>query len=145
MRVKAMTRSHKTFAKTLASVALIAGGAFAALAASQTMAGSDTARDRGDGARRACVSAPLDDTRILDDSTLLVTDYHGNAALIKMNGRCLEKNEAIGIKYYGSNQICGPVDVEITGSVATNIPIPCFIDSVTPISKDEAKAYLAAR
>ena len=140
-----MTRSHKAFGKTFAGIALVAAGAFAALAASQSMAGNDDTRDNGDRARRACVSAPLDDTRVLDDSTLLITDYHGNAALVKMNGRCLEKNEAIGIKYYGSNQICGPVDVQITGSVATNIPIPCFIDSVTPLSKDEAKAYLAAR
>lgn len=139
-----MTRSQKTFAKTFAGVALIAGGAFAALAATQTMAGSDDSR-APDRPMRACVSAPLDDTRILDDSTLLVTDYHGNAALIKMNGRCLEKNEAIGIKYYGTNEICSAVDVQITGSVATNIPQTCFIDSVTPISKDEAKAYLAAR
>lgn len=140
-----MTRSVKTFAKTFTGIALIAAGAFAALAASQTLAGSDDTRDNGDRARRACVSAPLDDTQILDDSTLLVTDYHGNAALIKMNGRCLQKNEAIGIKYYGSSQICDPVDVDITGSVATNIPQHCFISSVTPISEDQAKAYLAAR
>lgn len=130
--------------KALTGIVFVAAGAFAVLAATQTLAGND-ARDTTDRAQRTCVSAPLDDTKVIDDSTLLVTDYHGSAALIRMNGRCLQKNEAIGIKYYGSSQICDPVDVDITGSVATNIPQHCFISSITSISKDEAKAYLAAR
>jgi len=131
--------------KAFVGIAIVAAGAFAVLAASQTLAGNDDARDTTDRAQRACVSAPLDDTKVIDESTLLVTDYHGGAALIRMNGRCLEKNEAIGIKYYGSSQICDPVDVDITGSVATNIPQHCFINSITSISKDEAKAYMATR
>lgn len=135
-----MTRSIKTFA----GIALVAAGAFAALAASQTFAGNDDARD-STRPQRTCVSSPLDETKVIDDTTLVVTDWHGNAAVMKMAGSCLEKNEAIGIKYYGSGQICNPVDVEITGAISSNIPMKCFIQSVTPISKDEVKAYLSAR
>jgi len=138
-----------TTLKTLAGIGLVAAGGFALLAASQTLARNDArddARgdDRGSRPARTCVQSPLEDTRIIDESTLLVTDYHGNAAILKMSGRCMQKNEAIGIKYYGVNEICGRTDVDITGSVATAVPIPCFIDSVTQLSKDEAKAYLSA-
>ena len=59
--------------KAFAGITIVAAGAFAVLAASQTMAGND-ARDTTDRAPRTCVSAPLDDSKVIDDSTLLVTD-----------------------------------------------------------------------
>ena len=130
--------------KTVAGAGLVAVGALGVLAARQSVARNDDNRDSSARTARSCVQAPLDDSRVIDESTLLVTDYHGNAAILKMSGRCMEKNEAIGIKYYGVNQICNRTDVDITGSVASAVPIPCFIDTVTQLSKEEAKAYMSA-
>jgi len=90
---------------------------------------------------RQCLSAPLDQTRILDDKTLFASDRSGNAALIKMTGACMRKNEAVKIVYRGSTEICGPVDVEISGYSDPVMQMPCFIGSVTPLTRAEAKSY----
>ncbi len=121
-------------------------GGLAALGAVVLLSGPSDARDdRGPATPKPatrCLGYPLENTEVVDSETLFVQDQSGHAALIKMKGACLEPNEAIGLKYYGSNQICGPLDVEISGSVMTGIPRLCMIDTITPLSKDEAKAYL---
>jgi hypothetical protein len=108
---------------------------------SQSFAQDDQARAKTPAPPARCLGYPLEETRVIDSSTLYARDQSGHAALIKMKGPCLEPDEAIGIKYYGTNQICGPLDVDISGSALTGIPRMCMIDTVTPLSKDEAKAY----
>jgi len=123
--------------------AIIAGAAGLAIALA-ALAGCETAPSGGMAAAPSagrCVHAPLMDTRVIDQTTLLATDYSGGAVLIKMTGPCLEQNEPIVIRYYGASQICDRMDVDISGRAASAVPTVCFIDSVTPISKDEAQRY----
>jgi len=108
----------------------------------QSLAQDDQTRTQTPAPPARCLGYPLEETRIIDRDTLYVRDQSGHAALIKMKGACLEPNEAIGLKYYGTTQICGPLDVDISGSALSGMPRMCMIDSVTPLSKDEAKAYL---
>ncbi len=114
------------------------GGAVLALAATASLAGEG--RDRGVAAGQ-CVEAPLDQTRIIDSRTLYVDDDHGNAVLLHMAGECLNnRDEAVGLKFYGGERICDPMDVEVTDSVLT-MPTPCMVASVEALGKDEAKSY----
>lgn len=104
---------------------------------------SDDERSRGVGPGQ-CVSAPLDDTRVIDESTLYIDDYHGNAVLLHMTSQCLTDHEAVALKFFGSERICGPLDVDVTGSALT-FPRPCIVGSVEALSKEEAKAYKHGR
>ncbi len=115
-------------------------GAFAALAATATLASDD--RDRTTSvAPGQCVAEPLDTTRIIDKRTLYVDDYSGRAVLLHMSNECLNSfNEAVGLRFVGTSEICGPLDVDVTDSVLT-APVPCMIESVEALSKDEARAY----
>ena len=90
---------------------------------------------------RQCIMAPLQQTQILDEKTLYAEDGFGHASLIKMGGACMHKSEAVKIEYRGITQICGPADVQISGYSTPQFETPCFIDSVTSLTKDEAKAY----
>jgi hypothetical protein len=130
--------------------AILAAGAGLTLALAALAACETTPPPSGDGmaAMRPvdrCVRTPLEDTRVVDQTTLVATDYSGAAVLIKMTGPCLEPNEPIVIEYHGSNQICDRMDVDISGRAASAIPTVCFIDSVTPISKADAQGYLGRR
>ncbi len=90
---------------------------------------------------RQCIDAPLKETQVLDETTLYAEDAFGHASLIKMNGACLRRNEAIKIEYRGISQVCRASDVQISGFETPRFETPCFIDSVTSLTKDEAKAY----
>ena len=123
-------------------VAFAVAGALAAVMATASFARGDTDRGRSRGvAPGQCVSSPLNRTRIVDSRTLYVDDYSGRAVLLHMSGECLnDRNEAIGVKFQGTNQICDPLDVDITDSVL-RMPTPCLVDSVEALDKDQAKAY----
>ena len=89
-----------------------------------------------------CVSAPLDDSRIVDDKTLLITDSHGDAALLKMTTACLtDRFDPVGVEMRGTDQICGPLDADITGGLGHGVPEACIVQSFTPISASQALAY----
>ena len=117
----------------------LAGGVVVAITAGQSLADDD---GRGEASpRNQCVSAPLQDSQVIDRETLLLTDRRGNAVLLKMAGPCMSPHEAIGIEYFGSSRVCDRMDVTITGDVASAVPMRCMIDSVTPLSKEEAAEY----
>lgn len=121
--------------------ALILGGVVAISALGGSSIAQDERSPAPPAAATRCLSYPLEDTQVVDRETLFVQDQSGHAALIKMRGPCLEPNEAVGIKYYGSNQICGRLDVDISGSALTGMPQMCMIDAITPVSKEEAATY----
>jgi len=128
-------------------IAFIAAGAGLTLALA-VLAGCETPPSGGMATAPSagrCVHAPLQDTHVVDPQTLVATDYSGGAVLIRMTGPCLERNEPIIIKYYGASQICDRMDVDISGRAADTVPTVCFIDSVTPLSRDEAKGYMNRR
>ncbi len=94
------------------------------------------------GKHRVCLREPMN-TKIIDDSTLLMIDASGTAALAHMSGSCMiDPTSAVIMKFHGTDEICGPLDVDISGTVTGGIPIPCIIASVEPISKAQSQALL---
>jgi hypothetical protein len=95
------------------------------------------------GKARTCLMAPLETTKIIDDSTLLMIDRSGNAAVAHMSGACLiDPTSAVIMKYHGTDSVCGPLDVDISGTVTGGIPTPCIIKSMEPVSKAQAQTLL---
>ena len=127
--------------KAFAGIVFVAAGAFAVLAATQTLAGND-ARDTTDRAQRTCVSAPLDDTKVIDDSTLLVYDDFRNGYKLDISGPCTTMNDMshIGFEFNGSDQICRAHDAFILHSEFDEAPLKCIINGVQPLTRAEAEA-----
>ncbi len=95
------------------------------------------------GKARVCLMAPLDNTKILNDSTLLMTDRTGTAAVAHMTGSCMiDPTSPVIMKYHGTNEICGPLDVDISGTVTGGLPISCLIKTIEPVSKAQAQALM---
>ncbi len=95
------------------------------------------------GKHRICLREPLDTTKILDDSTLLMIDGSGTAAIAHMSGSCMiDPTSPVIMKFHGTDEICGPLDVDISGTVTGGIPIACIIKSVEPISKAQSQVLL---
>ena len=98
------------------------------------------------GKHRMCLEAPLQTTKIVNDSTLLMIDQGGNAAVAHMSGSCMiDSTSPVIMKYHGTDEICGPLDVDISGTVTGGIPTACIISSIEPITKDQAKGYMSAK
>ena len=94
------------------------------------------------GKTRMCYMAPLETTKIIDETTLLMVDAMGKGALVKMSSACLIDSTApVIMKYHGTTDICGPLDVDISGSVTGGIPTPCIINTITPLSQEQTKTY----
>ena len=95
------------------------------------------------GKHRTCLMAPMDNTKIIDDSTLLMIDRSGAAALAHMSGSCMiDPTSPVIMKYHGTDSVCGPLDLDISGTVTGGLPIPCIVASVEPISKGQAQTLL---
>lgn len=104
---------------------------------------SSPLRSMETGKARVCLMAPLDNTKILNDSTLLMTDVTGHAAIAHMTGSCMiDSTSPVIMKYHGTNEICGPLDVDISGTVTGGLPIPCLIKTIEPVSKEQAQALI---
>lgn len=112
-------------------------GTVFAFAASRSLA------DDGETAKPTarCVSTPLETTDIVDRKTLYVEDRIGNAAILHMSNGCLSQGEPVGFEFYGSSQICKPIDAQVTGGLASAVPLRCMVKSVELLTRDEAKAY----
>ena len=95
------------------------------------------------GKARTCLMAPLDNTKIVNDSTLLMTDRTGTSVVAHMTGACMiDSTSPVIMKYHGTDEICGPLDVDISGTVTGGIPIPCIVKSIEPVSKVQAQAMM---
>ncbi|EGF90272.1 hypothetical protein ABI_32880 [Asticcacaulis biprosthecium C19] len=114
----------------------VVGTAFA-FAASRSLASDGS--DERPAAR--CVSTPLETTDIIDRKTLYIEDRSGNAAVLTMSNGCLQRGEPVGFEFYGSGQICKPIDANITGSIASAVPLRCMVKEVKLLTREEAKAY----
>jgi hypothetical protein len=114
----------------------VVGTAFA-FAASGSLAGEEA--EQRSAAR--CVSTPLETSDIVDRKTLYIEDRSGNAAILTMSNGCLQHGEPVGFEFYGGGQICKPIDAQITGSIASAVPLRCMVKSVQLLTREEAKAY----
>lgn len=120
-------------------VCALAAGVLVAMTASQSMADDDSRSNRVSG--RQCVSSPLDDSKVIDRETLMLTDRSGNAVLLHMTGPCLRKNEPVGLEFFGSARVCSPLDVTVTGDITSAVPMRCMISSVEALTKEQVKEY----
>jgi len=119
------------------SAAILAAGGCADKDPSSPLHGMET------GKHRMCLMAPLETTRIINDNTLLMIDQTGNAAVAHMSSSCLiDPTSPVIMKYHGTNEICGPLDVDISGTVTGGIPMPCIISKVEPLTKAQGQAML---
>ncbi len=104
---------------------------------------ADDARSRSLTSEQ-CLSQPLENTKVIDERTLLMVDRSGRGALVTMANICLERNEGIILKYFGAGRICSANDVDITGGLQT-MRTPCLTDSIAPLNKEQTTAYLNAK
>ncbi|ESQ80528.1 DUF6491 family protein [Asticcacaulis sp. YBE204] len=127
----------KTLFSFLAVAAVGFGGLSLANAEPETTAASKVAP-------KHCVNAGnLDRRMVVDKTTVLIEDGFGRAALLKLSRPCqnLDDMDRIGFEFEGSTQICGPRDVKILYSRFNEAPIRCLVESVTPLSKEQATKY----
>ncbi|MDI7774294.1 hypothetical protein [Asticcacaulis sp. EMRT-3] len=95
-----------------------------------------------------CIFRPLRDTRVIDDQTLLLVGRSGRGALAHMASACLRVNEAVVLRYDGGASICGPLDVDVSGGMEmlgvgnANVPVHCYVKSLTPLSQDDASRMM---
>lgn len=121
----------------------IAGGALAAAVLAGCVTGGEAQPGGRSLAVGQCLSQPLDETRVLDDHTLLALDRSGRGALFHMASACLRVDEAVIMRYFSGGPVCGPLDVDIAGSDGGMMaPTHCLVDSVTPLDKAEARRML---
>ena len=120
--------------KTIAAAAIVAGAGIAVTAC--TAIGPQT---EGASPRR-CLSAPLDTTRVIDEKTLFVQDRMGTAAVLHMRNQCLSNFDPTMFRFPGTNDICNKNDADISG-LQGNIPLPCFVDNIQWLSKEEVAKY----
>ncbi len=120
-----------------------ATGVAATLIAAQSQAGDRYAdRDTRAGGRDAqCVSTPLKGSRVIDDHTIMVADWHGNAAVLTLTGPCLDKHTGgVRIKLVGiQDEICRADDVDTIADVSPASLGVCAVRSVELLSRDDAE------
>jgi hypothetical protein len=109
------------------------------------LAGAALAADRGSASNvRDCVDPPSANTSWTpyDDHTILVRS--GSRSYQVTTSRCprlADPLPKIITKVLGGSTICSPHDVRLyVGDSAESIPTPCFIQSITPLTEDQAKA-----
>lgn len=128
--------------KYVSGIALIAVGALGLNALSLSAKETDSA------SAPSCINSDRADTVIIDESTILAS--RGNQrVVIKVDGCRLDDNEVLVFEYHGSPRICDRMDFQLTqmSRVGNGLGFPqaCFVQSVTPVTKDEAKALMASR
>lgn len=114
-------------------------GVAATLIAAQSQAGD---RDvRGDSRAAQCVSTPLKGSRVIDDHTILVDDWHGNAAVLTLTGPCLDRHTyGVHIKLVGiGDEICRADDVDAVADISPASPGVCAVRSVELLSRADAE------
>lgn len=115
------------------------------LAGLSLVPGHSLADDERSGAERnsgfrKCVYGPGIDTHVLDEETLLAKGAGRGGVLIKVEGCRLTPYDILVFEYHGAQQICDPLDVQLSVRDSMSpIRMPCFIQSVTPVSPDEVR------
>ncbi len=113
-------------------------GALAVLAIFPVAAQTDT---QASVPLKQCVHSSNLQTEILDQSTILATGTGRGGVVLDVKGCRLHPSDVLVFEYRGSNQICGPMDVQISvRDTASGMTTPCFIQTVKPVTRDEAKA-----
>lgn len=96
-----------------------------------------------EGKARCLDASHLNRKIVVDKMTVLIEDSFGRSALLKLSAPCqnLDDLDKIGFEFFGGTQICDRRDVKILYSRFDEAPVRCLIESVTPLTKEEAKKY----
>lgn len=113
--------------------------ALSAMVVAPTLAQAPASDEAGKPVIRACVNGSGADTHVLDEKTLLITDHNRSAVRVEVAGCRLNPHDPLIFKYRGTTQICDPIDVDVSVRSPGGFQSPCFAQSVTPISVEEAK------
>lgn len=119
-------------------MALVAGMGVALMAVAAAPVVSQTSPEKTKRPVRACVNGPDTRTHVLSESTLLVTDRGRGAVLVEVAGCRLNPFDPLIFKYRGTTQICDPIDLDLAVRSVGGFNTPCFPQSVTPVSPEEA-------
>ncbi|WP_189488496.1 DUF6491 family protein [Asticcacaulis endophyticus] len=84
---------------------------------------------------------------VIEPDSLLIEDGFGKYVLLKLTAPCrnIDELDRIGFEFNGSTQVCSRTDVKILHSRNTEAPLRCLIDTMTPLTKDEAKVYMTPK
>ncbi|ESQ80526.1 hypothetical protein [Asticcacaulis sp. YBE204] len=88
---------------------------------------------------RRCVNGPGLDTHVLDEETLLVQDNGRSGLVVKVDGCRLNPHDILVFEWHGTQQICDPVDIQLSVRSTGGFRSHCFVQSVTPVGAAEAK------
>ena len=91
-----------------------------------------------------CVQGPFENTQVIDEKTLLIEGRGSDFAVLKVSGCRLTDWDPVQFVFHGTNSICSAIDADLSVLEGRSFPIHCFVDSMTPISRDEAKAMKIA-
>ncbi len=125
----------------------VAAALAASFAALQSRADdSDRYADRGRPAAQ-CVSTPLKGSRVIDERTIVVDDWHGNAAVLNLTGPCLDKHTwGVHIKLVGiQDEICRADDVDAVADTSPGAVGVCAVRSVELLSRADAEGRAPGR
>ncbi|WKL57099.1 hypothetical protein Q1W73_15755 [Asticcacaulis sp. ZE23SCel15] len=134
-----MSRFIPVVAGLLVGSALIAG--HAALAQTE---GAPQTEKPAEKSLRQCVSGGDLDTTVIDEKTLLVEERGRGAMVMKVSGCRLNNFDPLLFEYRGSTQICNPIDVQMSVIYAPGFKSACFVDTLKPVSFEEAKSLKAS-
>ncbi len=130
--------------------AILTGLAVAGLASAALLAASSQARDWGDRSSKMaaqCVTTPIKGTRVIDKRTLIVSDWHGNAAVLTLSGPCLDsyttgvKMKLVGIR----DEICARDDIDYVTDTSMASPGICSVTHVELMSRADAEKRAPGR
>lgn len=127
--------------KKLIPLALVSTCALSALTILAMAPASAQTESQTPQAAKQCVYNMNMHTQILDQNTILATNTGRGGIVLDVKGCRLHSSDTLVMEYRGSNQICGPSDVQISVRDSSSAMItPCFIQSVKAVTKEEAKA-----
>jgi hypothetical protein len=120
--------------------------ALATTAAAQPQGSEPAATRQGGKSLRQCINTTFTTSWTPYDDTTILVDSGGRQFLVKTN-RCSGLTSIlprIDTVMNGGSSICSPTDVQLYVSDSGIVRMPCFIQSIQPLTADEARAFREA-
>lgn len=133
----------KTVVKLAAVAVVVASGLGALSLASAAPEDTPGPHGKPDDKPKCIDASQLNRKMVVNKTTVLIEDGFGRSALLKLSAPCqnLDDLDKIGFEFFGGTQICDRRDVKILYSRFDEAPVRCLVESVTPLTKEEAKKY----
>lgn len=136
------------FASKMVLIA-VAGGMMSAPAFAATPAAQSVKPDapRTEAPRQCYDFNNMRTRMVIEPDSLLIEDAFGKYVLLKLTAPCrnIDELDKIGFEFNGSTQVCSRTDVKILHSRDTEAPLRCLIDTLTPLTKDEARVLMTPK